>query len=421
MRPGHEQGGAAHVGRPSGLGRRSEPRRLTITRRLLVAGGRLCQTAESIHLPTNVVRLASMALLSLSILSGCAVSPADSVSPPASAGDDKDVERLAARVDALRADARLPGLALVVLRDTTVRLARGFGFADLDRNVPVTPDTPFNIASVTKPISAVVALRLVERGLLDLDRPMTTYQGFGGFCADVRAAGGMFFSDYACDRHPLTLRHVLSMTANGVPGTRFFYNPASYSWSSRPMAEVAGATFSDLTAREVFEPAGMTQSARIHRRLALTPPLAGRLATPYHIDASGRVVRSDPPPPQGDGAAGGVISTAMDLARFDIALTEGRLLTPAARQVMWSAGRSPSGAPLPYGLGWYVQEHDDETLLWHSGVWDGAYSALYLKAPARGLTLILLANSDGLKWGNRLDEAAVHRSPFAAAFLEILR
>ena len=235
---------------------------------------------------------------------------------------------------------------------------------------------------MTKPISAVVALHLVERGLLDLDRPMATYEGFADFCTDVRGEDGIFFRDYECDRYPLTLGQVLSMTANGVPGTRFFYNPVSYSWASRPMAQVSGTPFSELTATVVFAPAGMLHSARIHRRLPLPPALASRLATPYHVDSAARMVPSDPPPPQGDGAAGGVISTAIDLARFDVALTEDRLLSPVSRNAMWSAGRSPSGEPLPYGLGWYVQEYGGEPLLWHAGLWEGAYSALYLKAPA---------------------------------------
>lgn len=338
-------------------------------------------------------------------------------SRPPQASDRTIAARLAVRLDSLRQSARIPGLAVVILRDTTVILARGFGYSDVARAVPVTPETPFNIASVTKPISAVVALRLVERGLLDLDRPMTSYEGFAEFCADVRAGGGIFFRDYECDRQPLTMRHLLSMTANGTPGTRFFYNPPSFSWTSRPMAQVAGTTFTDLTAHEVFGPAGMTHSARIHRRLPLPPVLASQLATPHHADSAGRLVPSDPPPPQGDGAAGGVISTAMDLARFDIALAQGRLLSTASRKAMWTAGRSPSGEALPYGLGWFVQTHAGEPLLWHSGLWEGAYSALYLKAPGRRLTLILLANSDGLNWDNGLDEAAVERSPFTAAFL----
>ena len=352
------------------------------------------------------------------LLSACATPlPQSNVNASRHAVDVETATRLAARFDSLRTAARIPGLAVVILQDTTVILARGFGYANVERAEPVTPETPFNIASVTKPIAAVVALRLVERGLLDLDRPLTAYRGFAEFCTDIRSAGGIFFRDYECDRHALTLRHVLSMTANGVPGTRFFYNPPSYSWASRPMAEVSGTPFSELVTTMVFVPAGMTHSARIHRGLPLQPALAGQLATPYHVDSTGRVVVSDPPPPQGDGAGGGVISTAMDLARFDVALTQGRLLSPASRSAMWSAGSAPSGTAMPYGLGWFVQEHAGETLLWHSGLWERAYSALYLKAPDRNLTLILLANSNGLNWGNALDEAAVHRSPFAAAFL----
>lgn len=184
------------------------------------------------------------------------------------------------------------------------------------------------------------------------------------------------------------------------------------------MAQVSQTSFSLLTDSLVFRPAGMQRSGRIHRSLPLRPTLAADLAKPYHVDSAGRLVLSDPPSPQGDGAAGGVISTAMDLARFDIALTQGKLISSESKRVMWTAGRSPSGAVLPYGLGWFVKEHSGEPLLWHTGLWEGAYSALYLKAPTRHLSLILLANSDGLRWDTALDEAVVERSPFAAAFLK---
>ena len=187
------------------------------------------------------------------------------------------------------------------------------------------------------------------------------------------------------------------------------------------MAEVGDTTFSELTARLVFKPAGMTQSGRTNRRLPLRPDLAATLARPYHVDSAGRVVPSQLPPPQGDGAAGGVTASAMDLARFDIALTQGRLLSPGSLAAMWTPGRSPSGDLLPYGLGWFIAAPMGETLIWHTGLWEGAYSALYLKVPSRHLTLILLANSDALQWQTRFDEAAVERSPFAMALLEVFR
>ncbi len=338
------------------------------------------------------------------------------------ASDDARVAAdLATRFDSLRRSERIPGLAVAILRDTTLVLARGFGLANVEAQIPVTPDTPFNIASVSKPISAVVALRLAQDGVLDLDRPMRRYRDFAEFCAAAREAGGIFFDDFACGDDRLTLRHVLSMTANGEPGTRFWYNPPSYSWASRPMAEVTGRTFSDLVDSLVFRPAGMQHAARTNRNLPLPTEVAERLAVPYHIDSAGRVARSQPPPPQGDGAAGGVIASALDLMAFDIALSDGRLLQPAWRARLWKAARTPSGGALPYGLGWFLGAIQGRRVVWHTGLWEGRYSALYLKVlndnPEDRLTLILLANSDALQWPTRFDEAVVERSPYAMAFL----
>lgn len=335
-----------------------------------------------------------------------------------------NLTRFAERVDSLRQANRIPGLSLVVLRDTTVVLAKGFGLANVENQVSVTPDTPFDIASVSKPISAVVAMRLVQDGRLNLDTPMRRFAGFTEFCDATRAEGGIFFGDFACTTDALTLRYVLSMTANGTAGARFLYNPPSYSWASRPMAEVAGRPFSDLVQDYVFGPAGMTHSARKHRRLPLPPTLASQLAHPYHIDSVGRVKRSDPPPPQGDGAAGGVVASAMDLARFDIALMTDKLITPASRDAMWTSRNGVDGRELPYGLGWFLGEYHGARVVWHTGLWEGQYSALYLKVlskvPSERVTLILLANSDGLRWEQSVQEAEIGRSGFARGFLEMI-
>lgn len=339
-------------------------------------------------------------------------------SPLAAQGDvDAQLRAFAAEVDSLRVANHIPGLSIAVVRDGRVVLARGFGFANLEARTPATEHTAYPIASVTKPVAGVTAMRLVERGVLDLDRPMARYENWAEFCAEARDEGPpIFFRDYDCSPD-VTLRHVLSMQMNGRAGERFWYNPISFSWASRPMMQVTGRAFSDLVADEVFGPAGMTESARTHRNLPLRADVAARVAPPYHVDSAGAFVRSADLEPQGDGAAGGVISTVADMARFDVALDEGRLLSEASKAEMWRPGRSPSGAALPYGIGWFVKEMDGRRLVWHTGWWEQAYSAMYLKLPDERLTLILLANSEGLWWGNPLDGATVERSPFAAAFL----
>ena len=206
------------------------------------------------------------------------------------------------------------------------------------------------------------------------------------------------------------------MTSNGIPGARFFYNPVAFSWTSRPMAERAGTSFSDLIQEHIFTPAGMNNSARVHRALSLRPDLAATLARPYRIENTGLAVESSRPQPQGDGAGGGTISTASDLAAFDIALDKGKLISDAARQQMWA-----SPAPnIPYGLGWYVKHFREVKLVWHTGLWEERYSALYLKAPTKRYSMILLANSDGLNWPSRFDEANIEDSLFAQAFLDWL-
>lgn len=374
--------------------------------------------AHPTHLPDAepAVRSCSFVLFAL-LMPSC-----DTARPGASAQSTKpDLESFAATLDSLRLAAQIPGLSAVVVQDGTVIFARGFGYANLERRIPATPETPFNIASVTKPISAVVALRLVEQGMLDLDRPMAQYSEWADFCRDFSEQPSMFAHGLRCDPPGHTLRHLLTHTAIGTPGAHFSYNPVLYSWASRPMRDAAGTPFSQLTEQHVFRPAGMQQSARQHRELPLRSDLAEALAVPYRIDSTGQVVRAEPPSPQGDGAAGGVIATAMDLAKFDIALEGGQLLSAASYTQLMQPTRAVNGDTLPYSLGWFSQTYDGHELRWHSGWWEDAYSALYLKVLDQELTLILLANSEGLWWDNPLDSAQVELSVFADAFFHAFR
>lgn len=328
-----------------------------------------------------------------------------------------DVAAFIQRLDSLREDADIPGLSVAVVKDRAILFATGLGHADVEQGIPATAETAYDIASVAKPISAVVALRLVEAGVLDLDRPIADYSEWADFCTEFSQQPSVFAKELRCRPSAHTLRHLLSHTATGTPGTRFSYNPILYSWASRPIMAAADAPFSALFDRYVFKPAGMEKSARKHRDLSLREELARRLAPPHRIDSSGAIQRAPARRPQGDGAAGGVVTTALDLARFDIALDRGVLISAKSRAEMMAPTRSISGEALPYGLGWYVQEYRGHTLVWHSGWWEDAYSALYLKVPTQDLSFILLANSEGIWWGNPLERAAVERSQFTQAFL----
>lgn len=331
--------------------------------------------------------------------------------------ESHDVAAFVQRLDFLREDANIPGLSVAVVKDHAIVLAAGLGYADIEGGIPATAETAYDIASVAKPLSAVVALRLVEGSVLDLDRPLAEYSEWADFCFEFSQQPTIFAQELRCQPSNHTLRHLLSHTATRASGTRFSYNPILYSWASRPIMAAADAPFSTLVERYVFMPAGMRKSARKHRDLPLHEDMARRLAPPYRIDNSGAILRASARSPQGDGAAGGVVTTVLDLAKFDIALDQGALISAASRAEMMASMRTINGETLPYGLGWYVQEYEGHTLVWHSGWWEDAYSALYLKIPTLNLSFILLANSEGIWWDNPLDRAEVQRSAFAQAFL----
>ena len=328
-----------------------------------------------------------------------------------------DIAAFVQQLDDLRKNARIPGLSVAVVKDHTVLLAVGLGFADMERRIPATAETPYDIASVAKPLSAVVALRLVEKGLLDLDEPLVNYSEWKEFCNGFSQQPSILAKGLRCQPSDHTLRHLLSHTATGTPGTQFSYNPVLYSWASRPIMAVAETSFSSLVKEYDFTPADMTMSARKYRDLPLREDLAKHQAQPYRIDSAGTVSPAAPRRPQGDGAAGGVVSTVLDLAKFDIALDQGKLISAKSRTEMMTPTRLGNGKTAPYGLGWFIQEYEGQKLVWHSGWWDDAYSALYLKVPAQNLSFIILANSEGVWWDNPPESAEVERSQFAQAFL----
>ena len=130
-------------------------------------------------------------LTAAGLIGACSATPkAPAAADSGHFADAAGATRLLARLDQLRINAHIPGLAAVVLRGSNVVLAQGLGYADVAHQIPVTPDTLLNIASVAKPISAVVAMRLVEQGLLDLDRPLSSFEGIA---ADGASSGASVF------------------------------------------------------------------------------------------------------------------------------------------------------------------------------------------------------------------------------------
>jgi CubicO group peptidase (beta-lactamase class C family) len=118
-------------------------------------------------------------------------------------------------------------------------------------------------------------------------------------------------------------------------------------------------------------------------------------------------------------AGSGMISTALDLAKFDVAMDRDLIISKESKEAMFTPTITKGGQPLPYGMGWFVQEHRGFKIVWHYGNAPDAYSSLMLKVLEEEVTLILLANSDGASASLNLGEGNVLKSPFAALFINL--
>ncbi len=346
--------------------------------------------------------------LSVALLLGAAVMPAQKVSLVTPSGFFPNLE---AYLESLRVQAAIPGMSAAVVQDGEVVWERGFGFQNVAARVRATPDTPYFVGDVSATLAAVLLLQCVEERRLALDVPLSTYR-------------------LGVDDHEATIRNLLSHTAAGA----FSYDPAR---------------FAQLTAAVewcVPQPYAKTVSHRLLNRLAMRDSVPGinlaagntgpleelyepadleryravveRMAVPYKIDSRGRAEAGDLPV-DGINAAGGLVSTVRDLARFEAAVDSRLLLKDETLAAAWTPALSRDGRLIPFGLGWFVQPHRGGRVVWHFGLVPNEYSSLVVKLPERRLTFILLANSDRLSAPFQLGSGDLNRSVFATLFLRL--
>ena len=138
-----------------------------------------------------------------------------------------DFSGFEADLESIRQVLKIPGMSAAVVQDQEIVWASGFGYADLEQQIEATPDTPYGLASVTKPIAAVLIMQLVEEGLIDLDAPVRQY-GVNLVAENV------------------TVRHLLTHTSEGVPGTEHHYNGNRYGYLSGVIEGATGKTYAEF-------------------------------------------------------------------------------------------------------------------------------------------------------------------------------
>ena len=297
-----------------------------------------------------------------------------------------------------------PGASVLVIRDGRTVFTKGYGSAEIERGVAVTPATNFRLASLTKQFTATAVMLLVADHRLRYDDGVTTLvPGLPAFARGVTVrqllthTGGLpDYEDFVPDTQtaqvhdadiPSLIGHA---TAAKFPaGTRYAYSNTGYGLLSLIVEHASGMGFARFLRERIFTPLHMTGTVAYE---------AGRSSVPhraygYTLDGTTprRTDQSNTSAVLGDG---GVYSSAVDLATWDRALARHTLVSAEAQRLAWSPPSLPDGARTEYGFGWFVDRDTGTLRLRHHGESRGFTNGI-IRYPEKRLTVVVLTNRTG--------------------------
>ncbi len=298
----------------------------------------------------------------------------------------------------------IPGLSVAVAGDGRIVYSEGFGFADLEERVPAWPTTKFRIGSVSKPLTAVALLQMVEQGKIDLDAPVQKYvpafpdkgakitvRLLAGHLAGIRHYQG---DEFLIAKHYDNVLDGLKIFQDdplvASPGTKFSYSSYGFNLLSAVIESASGENFLAYMHGHVFGPLGLRntiedqpaeiieQRARFYSRLKDQP-----VRNAPFVDNSYKW------------AGGGFLSSAEDLARFGSALLQPGFLKPESLQLLFTSQKTMDGKETGYGMGWFIgKSKSGQRIYEHAGGSTGGSSQLILYPDAR-VVVAMICNFDG--------------------------
>ena len=337
----------------------------------------------------------------------------DSFAPPAPRGYRPPVVTAAATVASARqvavnaifaryTAAGSPGCAVSVTRDGMALLQRGYGLADIEQNIPITPQSAFYAASVSKQFTAAAIALLVARKQLSLDANVRnfvpelpdygtpiTVRHLVHHTSGLRDYLSLSPMSGAPEDAPLTEGDFLSMISrqralNFTPGARYSYSNTGYVLLSLIVRKVSGLSLREFTTKELFTPLGMTNTMFRDQHTSLIP----RRATAYDTTSGGFRTRVPGFDLVGDG---GLFTTAADLAKWNPTLLDRALDVSGLSAMMLTRGRLASGDSLGYAMGLNIGTYRGLATVRHGGSY-GGYRAAYAAVPSANMAVALLCN-----------------------------
>lgn len=332
-----------------------------------------------------------------------------------------------ARLDALLNDWKeknAPGMAAALIRDGRIEYRKVFGFADLEARKPITTDTQFLLASLTKQFTAMAIMILAERHMLQFDDTLAKFcPEFPGYARTItirhllnHTAGLTQYQELLVGKpdanyfrssksppaaHEFTVAEALQVLSRQqklrfTPGEKFEYSDSAYVVLAQIIERASGKRYAEFFKESIFDPLGMKDTLVVDERKQKVP----RLALGY-AKRDGHWQDITYSPENSIYGEDGIYSTIHDLYKWDQALYTERLVSRSTLEMAFTPGRTNDGKeimtgilthPSAYGFGWFISSMQGEKVVEHSGGWSG-YATHLLRVPSRGVTAIVLTNS----------------------------
>jgi CubicO group peptidase (beta-lactamase class C family) len=306
-------------------------------------------------------------------------------------------------IHAEMAKRKIPGLALLVARDGEIVRAQGYGFANVELQVPVKPETLFQSGSMGKQFTATAVMMLVEEGKIGLDDSLTKYfpeapKSWKQVTVRELLSHTGGFTDYPKDfdfRKDRTEDQLLKIV-EGIPlayppGTKWSYANLGYLTLGVLIHRVSGEFYGDFLQKRVFRPLGM-DTTRIINEADIIP----NRASGYRLVKGELKNQEWVSPTLNTTADGSLYFSILDLAKWDAALYTEKLLKKSSLDLMWTPVKLKNGKPNSdhYGFGWFCNQIRGHRVIEHEGAWQGFTTNISRYVDDK-LTVVILTNLAG--------------------------
>ena len=297
-----------------------------------------------------------------------------------------------------------PGAVVLVAKNGKTIFRKAYGLADAAKGTSMTPEMQLRVGSITKQFTSTAILMLVDEGKIKLDDDITR-----------------FLPDYPTNGKRITIEHLLNHTSGIAsftgkpgyaehmaedmpvsamiasfkndprdfePGTRYKYNNSGYYLLGAIIEKVSGMTYAAFLEQRIFTPLGMHDTAYDGKEHGKAVRAAGHSRGPSGFVPSAAISMTQP------FAAGALVSTADDLARWDAAVSAGKLLKPATWQRAFAKTTLADGKQSDYGYGWGIGAVRGVPVIEHGGAING-FNTYALRVPSEQVYVVVLRNTDG--------------------------